>query len=188
MRILPARHPQDLSDQKGPRDGSTVHTPRLGVFLVVLVGVAIATAYTNISTLRAWLGPASEVVSIQVGNAPRIRATVVDTNEKREIGLSGHSSLAEGEGMLFTFPEVPEKKLIPVFWMKGMQFPIDIIWVRDGYVIGVEEDIPPPAEGTADADLPTYHPQESVDAVIEVPAGWVKQHGVGWRDEVLVGE
>jgi len=61
------------------------------------------------------------------------------------------------------------------FWMKGMRFDIDIVWIHDGHIVGiahrVPHDVSPP--------LPTYHPPEPVDSVLEVAAGSAEARG--WR-------
>src|SRR3989344_9043068 len=54
-----------------------------------------------------------------------IKVDLVLTPAEQEKGLSGRSELKEGEGMLFVFNK-PDKHL---FWMKDMNFPIDIIWL-----------------------------------------------------------
>ena len=58
-------------------------------------------------------------------------------------GLSGYAGLPEDAGMLFVFPE----PIQPTFWMKGMLFAIDIIWIRDGTVVQIHESATPPGEG-----------------------------------------
>ena len=47
------------------------------------------------------------------------------TDAEQEQGLSGRLSLSPDTGMLFVFNE-PSK---PLFWMKDMNFPIDMIWI-----------------------------------------------------------
>lgn len=70
----------------------------------------------------------------------QIYAEIADTPASREQGLSGRSKLNEDEGMLFVF-DVPGKY---GFWMKDMNFPIDMIWVsEDGTVVHVEREISP---------------------------------------------
>lgn len=51
--------------------------------------------------------------------------TVADTENLREQGLSGKTSLLPEEGMLFVFQKLGTHS----FWMKDMLFPIDIIWI-----------------------------------------------------------
>src|SRR3989344_8940875 len=50
---------------------------------------------------------------------------IADTQEKQKKGLSGRDNLPEDSGMLFVFKEEGHHQ----FWMKDMNFSIDIIWI-----------------------------------------------------------
>ena len=54
-----------------------------------------------------------------------IKVETVSTPEMQEKGLSGKNILKENEGMLFVFNHQDKYS----FWMKDMNFPIDIIWL-----------------------------------------------------------
>ena len=77
--------------------------------------------------------------------------------------------------MLFLF-EGPEPQS---FWMRGMQFCIDIIWIENGVIQGAAESVCPEPPGTADGDLPSYDSPVPVTYVLEVPAGWLDAYGLG---------
>ena len=49
---------------------------------------------------------------------------IASTPELQKQGLSGRTHLPRNTGMLFAYPTNLER----CFWMKDMQFPIDIIW------------------------------------------------------------
>lgn len=69
-----------------------------------------------------------------------IAVEIVDTKEEVEKGLSGRLSMGEKEGMLFVFPVMGQYS----FWMKDMNFPIDIIWISDeGRVVHIKENATP---------------------------------------------
>ncbi len=103
---------------------------------------------------------------------------VADTPSKREKGLGDRDSLAEGHGMYFPFGTSQRW----VFWMKGMRFPIDIIWIGDGKVIGIEHSVPPPTTFPLD----TVSPVTPADAVLELNAGVAKEIGLEPGDEVAI--
>ncbi len=110
-----------------------------------------------------------------------IEAEVARTSEERAQGLSGRSALPESAGMLFVFQE--ERR--PGFWMKGMRFPLDFIWIsRDRRVVDITRDVPPPEPGTLDGALPLYQPAEPVLYVLEVNAGIVGEAGLRVGDAV----
>ena len=113
-------------------------------------------------------------------NAARIRVLVADTPAERAAGLSGYAGLPDDAGMLFVF-DAPAR---PSFWMKGMAFAIDIIWIRDGEVTQIHADAPPPASDTPDADLPRYVPDEPVTHALELPAGAAARYGITVGDRI----
>jgi hypothetical protein len=110
----------------------------------------------------------------------RIAADVVDTPALRERGLSGRAGLAEREGMLFLFPA----PAIQTFWMKGMNFPIDIVWIQSGRIVGVSPDVPPPPRMLM--QLPRYASPVPCDHVLELRAGASKRLGLSVGDAVRI--
>ncbi len=113
---------------------------------------------------------------MRIGQSPPITIEIADTESARVEGLSGRSALSENAGMLFVF-DVADYH---TFWMKDMQFPIDIIWIRDGLVVGVSENLMP--EGPNPTAI--YAPPKPVDSVLEVFAGFVEEHGIRAGDAV----
>ena len=75
-------------------------------------------------------------------------------------------------GMIFLFDREKER----TFWMRGMQFDLDVIWVKDGRVVKIDSNVPAPTDGEEPARM-TSAPFE-VDAVIEVPAGQAAALGI----------
>ena len=65
------------------------------------------------------------------GASEDILAQVLDTPELRTKGLSGILFLPVYEGRWFVFDEAG----MYGFWMKDMNFPIDIVWVDDTFRI-----------------------------------------------------
>lgn len=102
---------------------------------------------------------------------------VADTPALREHGLSGREGLQEGKGMLFVFPEPGSYG----FWMKDMQFPIDIIWAdSSGVVNTVTPNIAPYTYPQA------FYPTAPVLYVLEVPAGYAEAHKIGVGAKIVV--
>lgn len=106
------------------------------------------------------------------------RVEVADTVPTQIKGLSGHAPLAADEGMLFVF----EGARVQSFWMQGMTFPIDIIWIRDGRVEGFVKDAPV-SKGLVPA---VFSSEVPVNYVLEVPAGSVARTGVKVGDSVEI--
>ena len=104
---------------------------------------------------------------------------IADTEEKRNQGLGGREGIGKNEGMLFVFGE----SLIPTFWMKGMKFPIDIIWIRGNTIIGFAENAQPELSGET---LKLYQSPGFVNYVLEVSAGTVERLNISPGTEVVI--
>lgn len=91
------------------------------------------------------------------------RADVANTEASRQKGLGGRVSIGRDEAMLFAFDYDASWPI----WMKGMKFPIDIIWLdKNRKVVHVEKDVHPDAE-----PHDTYYSPVPARYVLEVGAG-----------------
>ncbi|MFH0891019.1 MAG: DUF192 domain-containing protein [Candidatus Liptonbacteria bacterium] len=108
-----------------------------------------------------------------------IEVEIADTIAARARGLSYRTNLAENKGLYFVFGR-PARQ---TFWMKDMSFPIDIIWIREGKIVGIEKNVEPQPEAQV-WQLRTYSPPEDADRVLEVNAGWSDKNGIRAGDEV----
>jgi len=121
-----------------------------------------------------------------------IKVELVLTKEAQKRGLSGRNELKKGEGMLFVF-EQPARHY---FWMKEMNFPIDIIWLSEGLkVIYVKKDARPASPklqrgepesylSAGEVGLETYGPDAEVKYVLEVAAGFSEENNLQIGDKV----
>jgi hypothetical protein len=101
-----------------------------------------------------------------------IIAELAMTNAAREQGLSDRASLAEDHGMLFLFDQSDAH----TFWMHGMQFPLDIIFLRDDVVVDIHANVPHPAISNG---IPTILKSKTeADQVLEINAGKAKEWGI----------
>jgi uncharacterized protein len=115
---------------------------------------------------------------VRIGDAT-VQVELADDEAARRRGLSGRPRLGRDQGMLFVLPND-----MPSFWMKGMRFPLDIVWIDGNRVVDVTADVPPPRR--PGGGLPTYSPDRPADRVLEVNAGWAALHGVEPGDTVRV--
>ncbi|MEK7618489.1 MAG: DUF192 domain-containing protein [Patescibacteria group bacterium] len=123
----------------------------------------------------------------------KIFVEIARTPEQKTQGLSGRQKLTDSQGMLFIFdnpPSIPPlskggaREVRPAFWMKDMKFDLDLIWIREGKIIGITANVPHPKSMTD--ILPSYSPPANVDQILEVNAGWSKRNGVKAGDEIKV--
>lgn len=103
----------------------------------------------------------------------QVKAEVVQSPEKIYLGLSYRPELPEGQGMLFLMPGLA----VQHFCMRGMQFPLDIIWIKGGRVAGLAQNVPADFPGQVVSPGP-------VDRVLEVPAGFSDRQGLRVGDLV----
>ncbi len=111
----------------------------------------------------------------------KISLELARTDEERARGLSGRASLPPDKGMYFIFPSED----IYGFWMRGMQFPIDIIWVKHSVIVGIAERVPV-EPGVPDGELKIYRPPEPVSSVLEVRAGSATRYGLVPGDKIKI--
>jgi len=98
-----------------------------------------------------------------------ISVFVADNAILREKGLSGKKSLGSNEGMLFVF----EEPSLHGFWMKDMQFPIDIIWFNENYqIVDALERVSP------DSYPRVFIPSIKAMFALEVPVGFFSEHNL----------
>lgn len=103
---------------------------------------------------------------------------MAQTPAQWEKGLSGRNTLQGIDGMLFVFPHYH----IPLFWMKDTHIPLDMIWLKDNQVTEITPDVQPNSSATP----PTYSPSQTIDMVLEVPAGWSKANNVQIGDTLTI--
>lgn len=163
------------------QDGKKILVYLLGAFLVIGVLGFFSTGKFPLSR-NSTVGQQTKKIDVKIKDFT-ISTEVANTDDKRRIGLSAHQSLAEGEGMLFTFAE---EDTIPAFWMKDMTFAIDIIWINDGKIVQIDEANP--ELGVADQNLTLYKPVTPIDYVLEVPKGYSVNNEIRIGDEVDLSE
>jgi uncharacterized membrane protein (UPF0127 family) len=145
------------------------------LFAVALM-LAFASLLTVSGTVPPWrleLPERERPVTVFVGGV-EVLAELADEPEEQSLGLGERDGLMPGTGMLFAFPDSQPR----TFWMYGMRFCLDIIWIDGGEVIGAAESVCPSPSGTATADLPRFRSPGPARYVLEVPAGFMDEHGL----------
>lgn len=158
----------------------------MGIFFVVAAVFLFAILFRrNIPRVEQYGVPQSPIEERQtlvVGGGRHILVEVARTAEETRRGLSFRPSLPEDEGMYFVFP-IAEPQ---TFWMYGMRFPLDIIFIRDNIVINIEANVPAPK---SDVDVPaTARSAGQADAVLEINAGKAAEWGIRPGDEITMLE
>ena len=139
------------------------------LFIVFLVLVIAGGAYLFLNKTRESLGTAA----MSVGNK-QIQVEIASTPVQQALGLSGRETLCQNCGMVFTYSRPGFHR----FTMKGMNFPLDMIFIHRGVIVEIHEAIAQPKSG----ELPIIiQNTEQADMVLEVNDGFV------WRNKIKKG-
>lgn len=107
-----------------------------------------------------------KVLDVNLANTPALQ----------EQGLSGVASLNKGTGMLFVFGEMGSRP----FWMKDMNFPIDIIWIDENFkIVYIKSNATP--ESYPEIFVPTVEAKY----VLEVVSGFATENKIKEGETVL---
>lgn len=103
-----------------------------------------------------------------------LEVEIAETLEKKALGLSGRKQILDNQGILFVFKSPGRYP----FWTKGMNFPIDIIWLDENLEIAeINKNIQP-------ASFPKIlRPSKPSQYVLEVKAGWTDENNIRQGDK-----
>lgn len=141
------------------------------IVLMIATVLFVLLAIRFVST-RVYSFAGNRIMSVSM-RKHTFHAEVVSGKEKMQKGLGDRSGLCDACGMLFEF----EKNEVYSFWMKSMQFPLDIIWIRENKIVHIEKNVQPSFAGI-------FAPEETADKVLEVDAGSVEKLGIEVGDSV----
>ncbi|PIZ81306.1 MAG: hypothetical protein COY02_02720, partial [Parcubacteria group bacterium CG_4_10_14_0_2_um_filter_41_6] len=119
-----------------------------------------------------------EIKTMHIGSL-ELSVAIADTARLQVRGLSDQDALCEDCGMLFVYDDSKIRR----FWMKHMRFNLDVLWIDDGHVAGMQENIPfEPKNG----QITRFQSEIVVNMALEVNAGWIAKNGVKIGDRVVV--
>lgn len=97
-----------------------------------------------------------------------VQVEIAATLPLRTRGLMWRTHLADGEGMLFAFPQDAEHS----FWMRNTLIPLDMLFLdSEGRVVGIVAMAPPRSLDSRTVGVPSRY-------VLEVPGGWTGRTGI----------
>ncbi len=162
-----------MDDRRIPFPGQTTTTR---TWAVALPTMALLALLFQTAVRPPWQAqfPLLETGEIAVGGVPLVVELAI-APEERVRGLGYREGLAPGTGMLFVGDEARPQS----FWMKGMRFCLDIVWIERGEIVGAAENACPDPAGTPDAARQRYKSPGPVRYVLEVPSGWLDGSGFG---------
>lgn len=143
-----------------------------GVLLLLIVAIKFSGDYIQNKTLPFLSKPQA------VLGSKTINLTVARTQKEKQIGLSGKESLPQDQGMVFTF----QKADYYSFWMRGVKFPIDILYLKNKKIITIFENVQPPTSSDQNPEI--LSPEEPSDTVLEINAGLSRKYNLKKGDMI----
>jgi len=110
---------------------------RKTIFISFNVSLCIIQLFTFNQSFAEEIVYSHAIVTTSTGE--EIPVEIADTIKKRSLGLGKRTSLKKGWGMLFVF----EKRKPHRFWMKDMQFPLDVIWLDNHRIVHIIHNATP---------------------------------------------
>lgn len=106
-------------------------------------------------------------------NEKKFKVEIAESEKKKYLGLGDRNNLCSSCGMLFVFKEGGKHQ----FWMRGMNFPLDIIWISGNKIVYIAKNISKDHKGT-------ITPFGEADKVLEINAGLCEKYGIEEGDEI----
>lgn len=142
------------------------------IFVVIVAGVIL------VSLLKLNLNKESINKSpVAYIKGSKLTLEIVDTPSSRERGLSGRQSLGKDKGMLFVY----DKPEILCFWMKDMNFDIDILWFDSNKKLVYQKQQATPGSYPKESFCPPIPAQY----ILEVAAGTSENLKLGMGDMLV---
>ena len=152
------------------------------ILLIVVISLGV---YLSLSSINPHINPpapnqsSSKTLTV---NGTTLSVEISDSDAERNKGLSGRDSLPQNSGMLFVYDRVGGH----TFWMKGMRFPLDFVWIRGDLVTEITENVPNPAPNAPESSLILYSPKNNVDKILELNAGTVTSLNIKVGDKLTL--
>jgi len=116
----------------------------------------------------------NEIQSVKIAGKI-LKVELALTSEEQEKGLSERKKINEDEGMLFVFNYTGQYS----FWMKDMNFPLDIIWIDDDFkVVYIEKNALPESYPA------TFSPKVEAKYILEVLSQFSQKNNLKVGDKV----
>ncbi len=114
--------------------------------------------------------------NIKINNT-EITVEIADTPKLKRKGLMFRKYLPEKNGMIFLFDK-PQKTN---FWMKNVNFPLDLIFIYKNKIIKIYKKLPP----CKSKHCPIYPSKVLTECVIELNGGFCQKYGIQVGQKII---
>lgn len=153
---------------------------RIIILFVIIVIIFAAVVFLQYNAKNFGFGGHSLPTKQVTIDNHSFTAEVATSSADQQLGLSGRNSLAQDRGMLFIFSKPGQY----AFWMKGMKFPLDIIFINGTKIVDMVRNLPAPKSASDNPQI--YQPKASADKVLEINAGLSSKYGFKDGDSVVI--
>ena len=143
------------------------------IFLVIFAMMIIGLLIVRFSISHDYSVEGNKLESVSI-NGHTFKTEIVSTDEKMEKGLGGRDGMCADCAMIFKFQQAGTRS----FWMKGMLFDLDILWIENGKVAYLKKNIPADSKDV-------FTPPIKADSVLELPAGTADKLGIKTGDVII---
>ncbi len=153
--------------------------PLLLITITVLSGCVVTDFFNSVKEkFSGGKLPTQEIVLETKNEKIQLTAEIADSTEEREKGLMDRKELADGNGMLFVFPDSAERK----FWMKNTLIPLDLLFFDENKSVVSSVESMQPCDTPACQTYDSYIPAEYA---LELPTGFIAKHKVKLGDKLF---
>ena len=103
-------------------------------------------------------------------NQHKFMVDVAETDGQKARGLDIYDKLPLEKGMIFPFKTDGKYS----FWMKGMKFPIDIIYINNNKIVDIFPNVPYPKDSMQEPTI--VKPSQKANFVLEINAGLSRRY------------
>ncbi len=104
---------------------------------------------------------------------------VVRSIDGKKKGLSSRDNLEQKAGMLFIY----EKEEVYSFWMKDMNFPLDILWInKNKEIVHIEKN----TQLCTKDNCPSLKPKEKALYILEINSGLTNKYNIKIGNELTL--
>ncbi len=167
----------------------TIHALRFTLYgLLLALCLCALPVLASAADISSGAGTGLKKVTIRTQPGPTRGAVIGKTEETFLVevvsdvqglkkGLSQREGMQEGHGMLFRLDVAQEH----AFWMKGMRFPLDIIFIgQNMQITEILENLQPCEE------CPVYFPKTRPAYALELNAGTARKHNLSVNDIMVI--
>ncbi|MEI7810427.1 MAG: DUF192 domain-containing protein [bacterium] len=145
------------------------------IFFITLISIFIVFSVFLFSYFNLGLFLKSQNIKFIQIAGQKIKVELALTHSEQIKGLSGRKNINDDAGMLFIFEKLSNDK----FWMKDMNFSVDMIWIdSDSNIIYIEKNVDPSSYPN------TFGPNQDYKYVLEVKANFSEKNNLKVGEKV----